>query len=75
MTPYRDWDRDSGVQEFDIGDDYIDVRFKSGAVYRYSSLSAGPQNLAEMIRLAQLGDGLNSFIGRVVAKRYEQRLR
>ncbi len=75
MTPYRDIDHDSGVAAFDIGPSYIDVQFKSGAVYRYSSASVGANNLAHMIQLAEAGEGLNSFINRVVLKKYERRLR
>ncbi|SLN35686.1 hypothetical protein AQS8620_01256 [Aquimixticola soesokkakensis] len=74
MTPYRDWDNDSGVKAYDIGQSHIDVQFKGGAVYRYTSLSAGQQNLDHMARLARAGNGLNNFINRVVKKRYSARL-
>lgn len=41
MTPYRDWDRDSGIRAYDIGSSHMDVQFKDGAVYRYTAVSAG----------------------------------
>lgn len=74
MTPYRDWDRDSGIRAYAIGSTHVDVAFKDGAVYRYTSLSAGQANIDRMIVLAHAGDGLNEFINRAVKKRYSERL-
>lgn len=74
MTPYRDWDHDSGVKAYEIGQAYIDVQFKDGSAYRYTSLSAGQSNIDEMARLARAGEGLNSFINRVVKKGFSARL-
>ena len=74
MTPYRDWDQDSGIQAYEIGSTHMDVAFKDGAVYRYTSLSAGQANIDRMIMLARAGDGLNEFINRAVKKRNSQRL-
>jgi hypothetical protein len=75
MTPYKDIDDDSGVRAYNIEDGYIDVQFKDGALYRYTSMSAGQANLEKMARLARAGDGLNSFINRNVKQRYSARLR
>lgn len=75
MIPYRDWDRDSGVRAYEIGPSHIDIQFKDGSVYRYTSLSAGQANIQQMARLAQAGDGLNAFINNVVKRRYSARLR
>lgn len=75
MTPYRDWDHDSGVLAYVIGESHIDVQFKDGAIYRYTSISAGQVNLDQMARLARAGEGLNAFINRVVKRRYSARLR
>ena len=74
MTPYRDWDQDSGIRAYEIGSTHMDVAFKDGAVYRYTSLSAGQANIDRMIMLARAGDSLNEFINRAVKKRYSQRL-
>ena len=74
MEPYRDWDQDSGVRAFEVSDGQIDVQFRSGAIYRYTSASAGPENLNRMVDLARAGEGLNSFINRVVRKRYAAKL-
>jgi hypothetical protein len=74
MTPYRDWDQDSGIRAYDVGSSHMDVAFKDGAVYRDTALSAGRANLDRMIVLARAGDGLNEFINRAVRKRYSERL-
>lgn len=74
MTPYRDWDHDSGIRAYDIGSSHMDVQFKDGSVYRYTSLSAGRANLDRMVVLARAGDGLNQFINRAVKNRYSARL-
>jgi len=74
MTPYRDWDRDSGIRAYAIGSTHVDVAFKDGAVYRYTSLSAGQANIDRMIVLARAGNGLKQFINRAVKKRYSERL-
>lgn len=74
MTPYRDWDRDSGIRAYDIGSTHVDVAFKDGAVYRYTSVSAGQAKIDLMIVLARSGDGLNEFINRTVKQRCSERL-
>ncbi len=64
MENYRDWDNDSGVIAYEIGNDYIIVEFRSGRerLYKYTYSSAGADNVGEMKRLAEAGDGLNEFI-------------
>lgn len=74
MTPYRDWDKDSGIRAYELGSTHMDVAFKDGAVYRYTSVSAGQANIDRMIVLARAGDGLNEFINRTVKERYSERL-
>lgn len=75
MILYRDWDNDSGIRAFDIAASHIDVEFKSGAIYRYTSRSVGEANLERMAGLANAGEGLNSFIQRVVRNDYSARLK
>jgi hypothetical protein len=74
MTPYRDWDQNSGVKAYEIGPTHIDVKFKDNSVYRYTFASAGAVNIEQMARLARAGDGLNKFINKVVRKRYSEKL-
>jgi len=75
MTPYRDWDHDSGIRAYEIGEACIDVEFKDGHVYRYSYLRPGRAEVEHMAGLARSGEGLNGYINRVVRKRYERKLR
>lgn len=72
MTPYRDWDKDSGIRACELGSSHMDVAFEDGAIYRYTSVSAGQANLDRMIVLARAGDGLNQFISRAVKTRYSE---
>lgn len=75
MERYKNIGGDSGVTAYEIGQDSITVQFKDGAAYLYNNQSAGSANLTEMQRLAAAGQGLNSFISRVVQKGYAQKLR
>mgnify|MGYP006175512585 CR=1 FL=1 len=49
MTPYRDWDQDSGIRAYELGSSYMDVAFKDGAIYRYTSLSAGQAKVEQLV--------------------------
>lgn len=75
MQLYKNLGRDSGVYGYELGDGFIRVQFLDGAIYLYTHSSAGEQNINEMHRLAECGQGLNSYIGRVVRKRYERKER
>lgn len=75
MERYRNLGNDSGVTGYEIGQGAIIVQFKDGAIYLYDDQSAGPAHIAEMHRLATVGQGLNSFINRVVDKNYARKLR
>lgn len=75
MEQYKNIGGDSGITAYELGQDSITVQFKDGAVYLYTNQSAGAANIAEMQRLAVSGQGLNSFISRVVRKGYAQKLR
>lgn len=45
--------------------DYIEVRFFGNPViYRYSYIKTGQAHVEEMKRLAIVGEGLNSYIGK-----------
>jgi hypothetical protein len=70
MIKYLDLDKDSGVEAYEIIFDRISVKFKGGSVYVYSYQSDGRENIEKMKKLAQLGDGLNSFIKLNVKYKY-----
>lgn len=75
MTPYKDIDGDSNVSAYDYGSDWIQVQFKDGSVYEYTSSSAGQGNIDTMKRLADAGEGLNSHIQRYVRNGYSRIIR
>ena len=71
MQIYRDVDRDSGVEAFELKQNSIIVKFKGSArTYEYSHASAGIANVEEMKRLALSGDGLHAYINRRVKLNY-----
>lgn len=74
METYRDLNNDSGVSAYEISNDSITVRFKTGAVYLYNYASTGVTDIEEMNRLAKSGDGLNSYISRKVKGNYAKRI-
>jgi hypothetical protein len=59
---YRNLSGDSGVQAFEIGPDFIAVRFRTGTRYWYTEASVGAIHLEEMKRLAVRGRGLSTYI-------------
>ena len=62
---------DSGVSGYEIGFDYIRVRFGNARVYTYSYLRAGSLHVERMKVLAQRGSGLNSYINLHVKNLYD----
>lgn len=75
MERYANRGGDSNVVAYEIEPSSIKVQFGDGSIYLYTSQSAGPANLENMKQLARVGQGLNSFIGRVVRKGYAEKLR
>jgi hypothetical protein len=73
MQRYRNQGRTSGVVAYELGEDFIDVKFVDGAVYRYTARRPGPRDLARMKELAQRGEGLSTFISRHVWARYDSK--
>jgi hypothetical protein len=73
MERYSDIDRDSGVVAYEIGPDFIRVKFSDGAIYLYNNLSAGSHHIERMKLLAQRGDGLNAYINDYVRKAYARK--
>ncbi len=75
MERYRNLGGDSGVAAYEIGDGCITVQFRDGSAYLYDCESTGVTNIEHMKGLAVAGQGLNSFINRVVRKGYASKLR
>ena len=63
MKRYANRTRESGVTHYELGEDWIEVRFsKSAQTYRYSTGKIGAKHLREMKRLAKAGQGLATYI-------------
>lgn len=63
MNRYLNRSGKTGVAEYAIGIDFLDVKFKGREeVYRYSERSAGREQVAAMKVLAVSGRGLSTFI-------------
>ncbi|MGJ8665997.1 MAG: hypothetical protein ACSHW7_06515 [Patiriisocius sp.] len=69
MERYRN--RDSGVKAYQIGTDYILVKFDSFKTYKYSYNKAGRFKVEKMKTLAVRGKGLNSYINRFAKYSYD----
>ena len=71
MQKYKNLGGDSGVEGYEIGPDYIVVKFKTTArTYTYSYASAGEEAVEHMKGLAKSGEGLNEYINRFVRDKY-----
>lgn len=71
MERYRNSGGDSGVSAYEIGADYIVVKFSTGKAYTYSYRKAGKTHVDQMKNLAQRGKGLNSYINSHVKDLYD----
>ena len=64
LTPYKNLSGKSGVVAYAIGAEFVDVKFKSGDVYRYSVRTAGQNSVDTMKLYAVNGRGLSTFIAK-----------
>lgn len=71
MQKYMNLNGTSGVEGYEIGADYIRVKFYTTAkIYTYSYESAGREHIEQMKKLARQGSGLNSYINTYVRDKY-----
>jgi hypothetical protein len=71
MEPYRHIGPESGVTDYEIGADYVLVRFRGGRTYRYSHARAGEHHIGRMKELAKAGRGLATYISQQVHDLYD----
>lgn len=57
--------KQSGVIAYELGTDYIRVRFRQGEEYTYSYNDAGKATVEQMKLLALNSEGLSTFIAQV----------
>lgn len=72
MVRYRNASGNSGVDSYQIGDNYITIKF-SGTFrsYTYSYNKAGRAHVEKMKSLAKQGSGLNSYVNNYVKFSYD----
>lgn len=75
MERYKNINGNSGIEKYEIGNNYIRVQFNDESIYLYTYASAGPSNIEQMKKLAIFGGGLNAFINKKVRKSYEKKER
>ena len=74
MERYRNSGSDSGVSAYEIGSNYIIVKFSGSArTYTYSyGGGAGYNHVENMKKLAKNGNGLNAYINKHVRDLYDK---
>jgi len=71
MKNYKNASGTSGISAYEIGPDWIKVRFIGDAVYTYSCSRAGKLHVERMKNLAYQGKGLATYISRYVKDLYD----
>lgn len=66
MEKYKNTNRTSGVEGYEIADESITIQFNTGALYLYNNVRPGIAYVEMMKRLAINGSGLNSLISREI---------
>ena len=66
MERYQNLEGESGVVAYEVGHDYIKVRFRNGVTYVYDHSAPGPEKVEQMKALAHAGRGLSTYISRRV---------
>ena len=73
LAPYLNLSGNSGVAAFALLRDSVVVQFGNGDIYLYGPQHPGAEHVERMKQLAIRGEGLSSYIRRVVHNDYEAR--
>jgi hypothetical protein len=74
LQPYKNLAGDSGITHYEIGPDYIAVKFAGGGEpYVYDYRTPGAIHVDQMKLLADAGRGLGTYISRNVGRHYARR--
>ena len=73
MQPYANRSGNSGVEAFQIGPDFIIVKFRGSHTYLYEYDTTGAELVDAMKELAVEGRGLCTFISKNVQERYAEK--
>ena len=72
MVSYNNRNGNSGILSYEIGQDYIKIKFRRTLkIYVYSYKRAGEFHIERMKNLARDGVGLNSYINTYVRNLYD----
>ncbi len=74
MPTYKNVSGKSGVASYEIQENAIIVTFHVGRPYLYNNDAPGKDLVEEMKRLAESGEGLNTFINQHVRENYAKKL-
>ena len=72
---YKNLRGNSNVFRYALGYNSIIVEFKDGAKYEYTYRSTSKADVEQMKMFAKRGRRLNSYIGRVVKRRFARKWR
>ena len=75
MKKYKNLGKNSSVIAFEEGEDYINIQFENGWIYKYSAKSAGMFKVDMLKMFANRGMGLNEYITHFAYKDYERKYR
>ncbi|HTE47357.1 MAG TPA: hypothetical protein VK636_19050 [Gemmatimonadaceae bacterium] len=70
MQRYGAGDQDSGVVAYEMGSDFIRLRFRDGSEYLYDCTTPGSEHVEKMKALAAAGRGLTTYINQHVRKSF-----
>lgn len=70
MELYKNISGNSGVIAYEIGPDYIRIKFQDGKIYNYDYLVPGKTHVEEMKNRAIKGRGLTTYINKFVRENY-----
>jgi len=73
MEKYRNVNGDSAVAAYEIGSDFIRIRFGNSSVYVYDAVAPGVHHVEQMKALAIAGRGLGTYISQNVRKNYARK--
>ena len=73
MQHYDNLQGDSGVERYEIGSDFIRVRFRDGLTYVYDYATTGAEHVDQMKTLAVTGRGLGTYITQNVRDAYARK--
>jgi hypothetical protein len=74
MQRYRNLDGDSGVRAYELGEDWIRIRFVGGETYEYTDAVTGAEHVQNMQTLAEAGEGLATYVSKFVHDAYARKL-